>query len=181
MLRGNDTLPATIGIIDYPSLSFDYPPGPECLFVEEINPGLNETLEGAFGYVFRQASVVDTHGSIPAVDILASPHLTFSDPMKLTITFLDPRTGRSIDQISATRPLQWSNPGSFHLLGTDLLLVALVIVVPPLDGAIARRIKEHEAQRFNARFEPAIGQMVAEIALRASHDQGLKSFATIHQ
>ena len=178
---GNEQLPVTLGIVDYPSLSFDYPSDTQCLFVEEINPGLNETLKGAFSYVFRGVSVLDAHGYARPMDVLASPQLEFSDPMKLTVTFLDPKTGRAINQISATRPLDWTAPHSFDMLGRDVLLFIAVVALPPLDHTAARAIKEHEAQRFNARFEPAVGQMVGEIAIRSARDPALISFARSHK
>jgi hypothetical protein len=183
-LRGGGDLPATIGIVEETSLAFDYPPGSsECLFVEDLNPGLTDTLQGAFSYVFRGVSVVQSGDSEPHVDVVAYPSLELTDPLKLTITFTDPHSGRYLAIVSAQRPLDFDPAsGAYAYLARDVMLFATAVVIPPLDPWIGRTIKRHEAERFNARFDPAIAQMVGEIALRASVDPALRSFAAnLHQ
>jgi len=180
ILRGAGSLPVSIGVVEDPSWAFDYPDPSSRLFVEDLNPGFANTLQGAFSYPFRQVSAVRPGETFNGVDVIALSTLEFSDPMKLTVTFVDPKSGKTIGVVSAMRRLDGSADGAYSYLGTDLILFAAAVVVPPLDPFLARSIKRHDAERFSATFEPAFAQMVGEVALRASRDPGLKAFAGVH-
>ena len=176
ILHGAGDLPVTIGVVDDPAFVFDYPNKSYRLFVEDMNPGFTDTLQGALSYSFRSVSVVHPVRGVPTDDVIALSRLEMSDPMKLTITFVDPKSGRSIEEVSATRRLDWNADGAYSNIGTDLILFVIVVAAPPLDPFLARTITRHDAERFNAAFAPAIAQMVGEIALRASRDPALRAF-----
>ncbi len=180
ILRGAGNLPLSLGVVEDPSWAFDYPDPSSRLFVEDLNPGFANTLQGAFSYPFRHVSAVRPGEAVSGVDIIALSTLEFSDPMRLTVTFVDPKSRTVIGVVSAMRPLDANAEGAYSHIGTDLMLFAIVVVVPPLDPFLARSIKRHDAERFNAVFEPAFAQMVGEIALRASRDPALRAFAGVH-
>jgi hypothetical protein len=59
-----------------------------------------------------------------------------------------------------------------------MILFAAVLVFPPAYKLVTHEIDKHNADRFNAAFEPAIAQMAGDIAIKASKDPHLQSFAT---
>ena len=58
------------------------------------------------------------------------------------------------------------------------MLFAAVVVFPPADRFVTHEIDKHNADRFNAAFDPAIARMAGDIAYQASQDPHLQSFAT---
>jgi hypothetical protein len=173
---GTDRLPLTIAVIADPDLRFDYPRYWKA-FVEVLNPGLAQTLQSAFRGNFQNVSVVEGERAASGADLLASPRLSLSDPMKLTVTFVEPGSRRIVAEVSSERSCE-NAPGVYAHLGTDLALVAAVIVFPPADAIAAHEIQKHDADRFNASFEPAVAKMAGDIAYKASKDPHLQSFAT---
>ena len=174
---GTDKLPLTIAVIADPALTFDYPRYWKA-FVEDLNPGLAKTLQSAFRGNFQNVSVVEAERSASGADLLASPTLLISDPMKLTVTFVDPRSRRIVAEVSSERSCDGNAPGVYDHIVTDLFLFTAVVVFPPSDPIVTRQIRKHDADRFNAGFAPAVARMAREIAYKASIDPNLQSFAT---
>jgi hypothetical protein len=175
---GTDKLPLTIAVIADPSLTFDYPRYWKA-FVEVLNPGLAQTLQSAFRGNFQNVSVVEAEKAASGADLIASPTLRLSDPMKLTVTFVEPRTRRVVAEVSSERSCDGNAPGVYDHIATDLFLFAAVVVFPPSDEIVKRQIQKHDADRFNAGFEPAVAKMAGDIAYKASKDPNLQSFATL--
>jgi hypothetical protein len=174
---GTDKLPLTIAVIADPSLTFDYPRYWKA-FVEVLNPGLAQTLQSAFRGNFQNVSVVEAEKAASGADLIASPTLRLSDPMKLTVTFVEPRTRRVVAEVSSERSCDGNAPGVYDHIVTDLFLFTAVVVFPPSDPIVTRQIRKHDADRFNAGFAPAVARMAREIAYKASIDPNLQSFAT---
>ena len=176
-LVDSERLPLTVAVIADPNLTFEYPRHLTA-FVEVLNPGLAQTLQGAFRGNFKNVSVVEVEKAASGADLIASPTLRLSDPMKLTVTFFDPHSGRIVAEVSSERSCDSHAPGVYAHLGTDLMLFAAVIVFPPADRFAAHEINKHDADRFNAGFAPAVARMAGDIAYKASRDPNLNSFAT---
>jgi len=172
----DDRLPLNVAVIGDPALKFDYPRYFKA-FVEVLNPGLAQTLQSAFRGNFQNVNVVEAEQAAGGADLFASPKLILSDPMKLTVTFVDPRSRQIVAEFSSERSCDGNAPGVYDHIGTDLVLFAAVVVFPPADGLISHEIDKHNADRFNAAFAPAIAQMAGDIAYQASRDTHLQSFA----
>ena len=170
----------SLAVLSDTAVSFDYPPIYSLSdFKEVMNPGLAETLRNGFGPAFRQVSIVKNGRDAAALDLLATPAIEAADPMTLTVTFTDPKTGREIAKLSSSRGLDENAFGTYSNLGTDLILFATVVVVPPLDPVMAHQIRKHSAARFDAMFTPAVVQMVTDIAQQTSRDPRLASLSAI--
>jgi hypothetical protein len=176
---GTEKLPLTVAVIGDPALTFDYPRHFKA-FVEVLNPGLAQTLQSAFRGNFQNVSVVEAEEAASGADLFASPKLSLSDPMKLTVTFVEPRSRRIVAEFSSVRACDGNAPGVYSNIGTDLVLFAAVVVFPPADMLVTHEINKHNADRFNAAFAPAIAQMAGDIAYKASQDPHLQSFAMPH-
>ncbi len=174
---GSEKLPLTVAVIGDPDLTFDYPRYFKA-FVEVLNPGLAQTLQSAFRGNFQNVNVVEAEKAASGADLFASPKLILSDPMKLTVTFVEPRSRRVVAEFSSVRACDGSAPGVYSNIGTDLVLFAAVVVFPPADMVVTHEIDKHNADRFNAAFAPAIARMAGDIAYQASQDSHLQSFAT---
>jgi hypothetical protein len=173
-------LKLSLAVLSDRSLGFDYPPIYSLNdFREVMNPGLAETLRNGFGPSFQQVSIVEHARDAGDMDLLATPAIEVADPMTLTVTFREPRSGREIAKLSSSRGLDGHAYGMYSHLVTDVVLFATVVVVPPLDPVIAHQIRKHSAQRFNAMFTPAVVQMVSDIAEQTSQDPSLRSFSII--
>ena len=173
---GTERLPLTVAVIGDPNLTFEYPRYFKA-FVEVLNPGLAQTLQSAFLGNFQSVNVVKAESAVGGADLFASPSLTLTDPMKLTVTFVDPRSRTVVAEFSSERSCDGNAPGVYAHIGTDLVLFAAVVVFPPADSIVTHEIDKHTADRFNAAFEPAIALMAGDIALKASRDPHLQSFA----
>lgn len=90
-----------------------------------------------------------------------------------------PKTGSEITRLSSSRGLDGQALGTYSNLGTDLILFATVVVVPPLDPVMAHQIRKHSAARFDAMFTPAVVEMVTDIAQQTYRDRGLASLSAI--
>jgi len=174
---GTDKLPLVIAVLADPSMTFDYPHYWKA-FVEDLNPGLANTLQSAFRGNFQNVSVVEAEKSASGADLVASPTLRMSDPMKLTVTFVDPRSRRIVAEVSSERSCDGNAPGVYDHIVTDLFLFTAVVIFPPSDSIITRQIQKHDADRFNAGFAPAVRRMASDIAYKASKDPNLQNFAT---
>jgi hypothetical protein len=109
-------------------------------------------------------------------DLLATPTMDLSDPPRLTIRFVAPRTGVLVAELSAQRAYDSHAPGMYSYIATDLMLFAAAVTFPPSDMLVAHEIQKHTAKRFNAMFEPAVAQMVNDIASQTSRDRKLTAF-----
>ena len=174
---GTDKLPLAIAVLADPSMTFDYPHYWKA-FVEDLNPGLANTLQSAFRGNFQNVSVVEAEKSASGADLVASPTLRMSDPMKLTVTFVEPGSRRIVAEVSSERSCDGNAPGVYDHIVTDLFLFTAVVVFPPSDSIITRQIQKHDADRFNAGFAPAVARMASDIAYKASKDPNLQNFAT---
>ena len=171
-------LKLSLAVMSDRSLSFVYPPIYSLSDFEEVmNPGLAETLRNGFDPGFQRVTIVESESAAAEMDLLATPAIEVADPMTLTVTFTEPRSGREIAKISSSRGLDGDAFGTYSHLGTDVILFAAVLVVPPLDPVIAHQIRKHSAQRFNAMFTPAVVEMVSDIAQRTLRDSALASFS----
>lgn len=173
---GSERLPLTVAVIGDPNLTFAYPRYFKA-FDEVLNPGLAQTLQSAFRGNFQNVNVVEAERAAYGADLFASPALTLTDPMKLTVTFVDPRSRTVVAEFSSERSCDGNAPGVYDHLITDLVLFTAVVVFPPADRLVTHEIDKHTADRFNAAFEPAIARMAGDIALKASRDPHLQSFA----
>ncbi len=172
-----DKLPLTVAVIADPTLTFDYPRHLRA-FVEVLNPGLAQTLQSALRGSFQNVSVVGAEKAASGADLLATPTLSLSDPMKLTVIFVEAGSHRLVAEVTSERSCDGNAPGVYAHLGTDLMLFAAVIVFPPADSIAAHEIDKHDADRFNASFAPAVAKMAGDIAYKVSQDRNLQSFAT---
>ncbi len=172
----SERLPLTVAVIGDPNLTFAYPRYFKA-FDEVLNPGLAQTLQSAFRGNFQNVNVVEAERAAYGADLFASPALTLTDPMKLTVTFVDPRSRTIVAEFSSERSCDGNAPGVYDHLITDLVLFTAVVVFPPADRLVTHEIDKHTADRFNAAFEPAIARMAGDIALKASRDPHLQSFA----
>jgi hypothetical protein len=180
--RSSETAPIalSVAVLSDRSLRFDYPPIVSLGEFEEVmNPGLAETLRNGFDPAFREVLIVENERDATQTNVIASPALKVSDPLTLTVTFKESRSGRELARLSSSRSLDGHAFGMYSHLGTDFLLFATAVVLPPLDPVVAHSIRRHQAERFNAMFTPAVVEMVSDIAKQASHDAALKSIATI--
>src|ERR1700722_7710019 len=173
---GDDRVPLNVAVIRDPALKFDYPRYFKA-FVEVLNPGLAQTLQSAFRGNFQNVNVVEAENAASGADLFASTKLQLSDPMKLTMTFVGPPSRRIVADLSSERSCDGNAPGVYDHLITDLVLFAAVVVFPPADKLATHEIDKHNADRFNAAFEPAIARMAGDIAIKASKDPHLQSFA----
>jgi hypothetical protein len=168
----------SLAVLSDPALSFDYSPiySPSD-FREVMNPGLAETLRNGFGRTFQHVSLVENGSEAAALDLLATPAIEVADPIKLTVIFTEPKSGREVTRLSSSRGLDGHAFGTYSNLGIDLMLFATVVVVPPLDPIMAHQIRKHSAARFDAMFTPAVVQMVIDIAQQTSRDPRLASLS----
>lgn len=175
---GTTAIPLKLAVLSDRSMTFDYPRIAYLrAFVEVMNPGLADTLQTAFSGRFQDVTVVDTRAAARSADLLLSPSLELSDPLKLTIRFVEPKSGRLIAELSSKRPYKNHAPGMYSKLGTDLILFAIVVAFPPSELYATHAIQKHDAERFNAIFAPAVAEMVGDVAAQASKDVALRAFA----
>jgi hypothetical protein len=175
---GTVKLPLSVAVFEDPSLTFDYPPISSFRsFVEVMNPGLSETVYNAFGPDFQRIKVVHDEKEAANFDVLATPNLEPSDPVKFTIRFVEPKSGRLVAELSSVRPYDAHARGMYSHLIADVFLFATAVVMPVTEPFMTHAIQRHSAQRFNAMFAPAVAQTVGDIAAHTTYDPGLLSLA----
>ena len=181
---GTAKLPVKIAVLADPTMSIHQPLG----FYEKLNPGLANTVRDALAVDFEKVDVVDDRLSASDADLLAMPaaevHFSSKRPCKLTITFVDPHTGKAVAEISSAKPLDDYAPGRHqHVVtdsGTEAAIVTAALFVPGAGLAFIPAmpyLEKHDADRFNARFGPTLVAMATDIATKASKDQAIKSLA----
>ena len=174
---GVPQMPLTVAVLADPSFTFDYPRIVALRsFVEVMNPGLANAIRNAFSTRFSSVIVVGSREAAANVDLLATPTMDLSDPPRLTVRFVAPRTGDLVAELSAKHAYDSHAPGMYSYIATDMMLFAAAVTFPPSDMLVAHEIQKHTAKRFNAMFEPAVAQMVNDIASQTSRDRGLTAF-----
>lgn len=170
----------SVAVLSDRSISFEYPPVYSLSAFEEVmNPGLAETLRNGLDPAFDRVSIVENERAAAEMDLLAMPAIEVSDSLTLTVTFRESCSGRDITRLFSSRSLDGHAFGMYSHLGTDLMLFATAVIVPPLDPLLAHTIRKHSAERFDAMLTPAIVQMAGDIAQQAVRDRSLRSFLQI--
>lgn len=146
-------------------------------FYEKMNPGLAETVCDALAPDFQKVVVVDDRLSGGDADLLAiaTAEVHFYGEQKLTVTFVEPHTGKTITEISSVKPFDGHAPGTHDHLGTDIAFMELEIALPPLIFLVQPTMQRHDAERFNAGFGPTLVAVASDVAAQASKDQAIES------
>ena len=113
--------------------------------------------------------MLDTSLAIPATDI----HYPGPRPIKLVVTFVEPKTGKTLAELSSVKPLDFDAPGAHDHLVADLVL----LFIGPLILLAEPTLQRHDAERFNAAFSPALIAMATDIAAQASQDKAIESLS----
>src|SRR5208282_6259336 len=85
---GTAKLPLKVAVLDDPLLTVHEPLG----FYEKLNPSLANTVRDALAVYFETVLVVDETQSVAAEDLFATLNYSTS-PLKLTVTFVQPKIG----------------------------------------------------------------------------------------
>jgi len=173
---GTAKLQLKIAVVADPSLTIHEPLG----FYEKLNPALADTVREALAADFETVEVVDDKARAGDADLIAIPvtgtHF-YGNPMKLTVTFVEPKTEQTLADLSSAKPFDTHAPGSYDHLGTDVALMVPVFIVPPAVFLVEPTLQRHDADRFNARFGPALVAMANDVADQASKDQAIRSLS----
>lgn len=151
-------------------------------FYDKLNPALANLVRDALAADFREVTVVVDNQSAQNADLLAIPAVEIPisflgrKPMKLTVTFLEPHTARTIAEISSVKRFDGPVQGEWDHYATDLALAPLF----PVSLIALPYIERHDAERFNARFGPILVTKANDVADQASKDQAIRSLS-IHQ
>lgn len=173
---GTAKLPLKVAVLADPSLTFHEPLG----FNEKLNPALADAVRDALAADFAKVAVVDDRQSADGADLLAIPAAAdvhyFSSilPVTLVVTFIEPKTGKTLAELSSVKPSDFSAPGAqAHLVADLVLLFSLGPLIPLAEPTL----KRHDSERFNAAFSPALIAMVTDIAAQASKDKAIASLS----
>jgi hypothetical protein len=165
-----------VAVLADPALTIHEPAG----FYDKLNPGLANTVRDALAANFETVEVVDDKVQAGNADLLAIPtaEIPFEQkPQKLTIAFTEPRTGKTIADLSSF--------GHFDTLAVEpdnhpVVYTALALV--PLGPLLALPYHERkDAEKFNAGFGPVLVAMATDIADQASKDQAIRSLSSPHR
>jgi len=102
---GTDKLPLVIAVLADPSMTFDYPHYWKA-FVEDLNPGLANTLQSAFRGNFQNVSVVEAEKSASGADLVAFQRLVRRVPVA------DPVMRYALHLVRTSRPKSKQAPDS---------------------------------------------------------------------
>jgi hypothetical protein len=173
---GTAKLQLKIAVVADPSLTIHEPLG----FYEKLNPALADMVRDALAADFATVEVVDDKARAGDADVIAIPvtETRWYAKMKLTVTFVEPKTGQILAELSSAKPFDPHAPGSYDHLGTDAALMVPVFIVPPAVFLVEPTLQRHDADRFNARFGPALVAMANDVADQASKDQTLRSLSS---
>ena len=150
-------------------------------FYEKVNPALANSVRDALVPDFERVVVVDDRASASDADLLAIPILFYGKPPKLTLTFVDQKTGGTVADLSSVKPFETNAPGARAYIGTDLALMSPGLVVPPVILLEEPYLQKHDAERYNAGLGPALLAMTTDLADQASKNQAIKSMLTHQQ
>jgi hypothetical protein len=150
-------------------------------FYEKLNPALANLVRDALAADFQEVSIVGDKQSAQNTDLLAIPSVEIPlgpvwdvKPIKLTITFLELHTSRTIAEISSVKRFDGQVQGAYNHYATDLALAA----VPLLSLIALPYIERHDAERFNARFGPILVTKANDVADQAAKDQAIRTLST---
>lgn len=176
---GTAKLPLKVAVLSDSSLTIHIAD-----FYEKLNPALANLVRDALAADFQEVIVVGDNQSAHDADLLAIPAVEVPigfvwdvKPIKLTVTFLEPHTARTIAQISSVKRFDGHVQGAYDHYATDLALAA----VPPISLVALPYIERHDADRFNARFGPTLVTKANEVADQASKDQAIRSLSIRRQ
>jgi hypothetical protein len=169
---GTAKLHIKIDVWSDPSLTLHEPTG----FYEKLNPALANTVRDALANDFETVEMVDDKQSVGDADLLAIPttadvHYFSKRPVKLVVTFVEPKTGKTLAEFFSVKPIDFHAPGARVHLGTNVALMGLGPFIPLVEPTLQR----HDSERFNAAFGPALIAMATDIADQASKDQAIGS------
>ncbi len=177
---GTAKLPLKVAVLADPSLTLHEPLG----FYEKLNPALADALRDALAAGFANVKTVDDRGSASDADLLAIPATTGLPyfalrPVKLMVTFIEPKTGKTLAEISSVKPLDFDAPGAHAHLGADAALLGGALLIPFAAGIffVEPTLQRHDSERFNTAFSPALAAMATDIAAQASKDQTIESLS----
>ena len=171
---GTAKIPLKIAVLNDPSMVIHEPMG----FYENLNPALANTVRDALANHFAEVAVVQNEGAVEDADLIATPSIQgpFSkSPLQLTVAF--GKANKSIAELCSTEHYHADAPGADENLGADVGLSAATVVLPPLWLLMYPTIEHHDADRFNARFAPALVAMANDIAVQAANNPALKALA----
>jgi hypothetical protein len=179
---GTAKLPLKVAVLSDSSLTIHFAD-----FYDKLNPALANLVRDALAADFQEVIVMDDYQSAHDADLLAIPAVEIPigfrwavKPIKLTITFLEPHTPRTIAIISSEKRFEGQVQGAYDHYATDLALA----VIPPVSLIALPYIERHDAERFNASFGPILVTKANDVADQASKDPAIRSLKgqqpTIH-
>jgi len=174
---GTAKLPIKVAVLADPSLTIHEPAG----FYDKLNPSLANTVRDALAADFERVEIVDDRVSAGDADLLAIPTVDIpfvQEPQKLTIAFTEPRTGKSIADLSSFGHFDVDAPEPDDHPVIDTVVDTLVPLGPFL--ALPYHERKH-AERFNAGLGPVLVAMATDIADQASKDQAIRSLSIRQQ
>jgi hypothetical protein len=173
---GTAKLSIKIAVLADPSLTIHEPAG----FYDKLNPSLANTVRDALAADFETVEVVDDRVRAGHADLLAIPtaEIPFVDkPQKLIIAFTDPRTGKTIANLSSFGHFDVDAPAP-----EDHPVIDAALSLIPLGPFVALPYHERQdAEHFNAGIGPVLVAMATDIADQASKDQAIRSLSSHQQ
>jgi len=173
---GSAKVPLKVAVFADPALTIHEPLG----FYEKMNPALANTIRDALAADFETVEVVNNRPSAADANLLAIPStdgIFGKETLSLTVTFVDPQSGKSIAVASSTDHLDEDAAGANDHKGADAAIIGSTLVFPPAIILSAPILQHHDADRFNAAFGPALIAMATDIAARASKDPAIRSLS----
>ena len=179
---GTARMPLSVAVLADPSLTLHEPLG----FYEKLNPALANAVRDALAADFAKVAVVDDRQSADGADLLAIPATDIHYPslrqpkkLKLVVTFVEPKTGKTLAELASVKPSDFHAPGAHDHLGADAALLAGALLIPFAAGIffVEPTLQRHDSERFNAAFSPALIAMATDIAAQASQDKAIESLS----
>ncbi|HUY19511.1 MAG TPA: hypothetical protein VMV15_09810 [Candidatus Binataceae bacterium] len=150
-------------------------------FKMELNPGLANTLRDALAVHFEKVDVVYSRDAPGNADLLAIPvaNMCWSKvPCKLSVTFKDLHTGKTVANLSSEMLIDSNAPGHHQELATDTAVAGTALLIfPPLALVSLPLIEHHDADRFKAMYGPTLVTLASDISGQASNDPAIESLA----
>ena len=176
---GTAKLPLKVAVLSDPSLAIHVVD-----FYESLNPALANLVRDALAADFQEVTIVGDYQSAHNADLLAVPSVEIPigpvwdvKPIKLTITFLEPQTARSIADISSVKRFNGEVQGADAHEETDIALA----VIPPISLIALPYIERHDADRFNASFGPTLVTKANDVADQASKNRAIRTLSIRQQ
>jgi hypothetical protein len=170
---GTARLPLTIAVLDDRSITVH----PLFDFYEKMNPAMANAVHDALAANFEKVVVIDDSKLAADADLLAVSEVALGRKrtLMLTVTFVQPKTGTTITELSSTQPFKSDEPGAHTHQWSDLAAGMAASAIPFGAGIVLLEpyLQRHDAQRFNAGFSPAPAAMATDIATQASKDPAI--------